>query len=165
MRVEAIQPVQHAALADLTVAAYRALPGEPPSTEYTALLRDVAARARQAEVLVALDDEGAVLGGVTYVGDRDSPYAEFAAADEAGFRMLAVAPAAQGRCVGAALVRACIDLARRDRKRRLSLLTTDGMAAAHRLYERFGFRRDPASDMMVGRGLQLRSFVLDLEEE
>jgi GNAT superfamily N-acetyltransferase len=165
MRVQAIEPGQHAALADLTVAAYRALPGRPPSPQYTALLRDVDARARDAEVLVALDDDGVVLGGVTYVGDRGSGYAEFDGADEAGFRMLAVAPAAQGLGAGAALVAACIELARRDGKRRLTLLTTDGMAAAHRLYARFGFRREPASDMMVASGLQLRSFVLDLEED
>ena len=106
-----------------------------------------------------------LLGGVTYVGDRGSSYAEFDGADEAGFRMLAVAPAAQGLGAGAALVAACIELARRDGKRRLTLLTTDGMAAAHRLYARFGFRREPASDMMVASGLQLRSFVLDLEED
>ena len=39
------------------------------------------------------------------------------------------------------------------------------MTAAHRLYERFGFRRDEARDMIVESGVQLRSFVLVLKPE
>jgi ribosomal protein S18 acetylase RimI-like enzyme len=38
------------------------------------------------------------------------------------------------------------------------------MTAAHRLYERFGFRRTPESDIIVEDGLQLRSYALDIEE-
>jgi GNAT superfamily N-acetyltransferase len=144
------------------VAAYTALPGLPPSPEYEAVLRDVAARDRDATVLVALDDDGTLLGGVTYVAEPGNPYAEFDGADQAGFRMLAVRPDAQGRGVGAALVEACIDLARRDGKRQLTLYTTRSMAAAHRLYDRFGFRRAPEFDMMVEERLQLLSYVLDL---
>ncbi|MDX6549921.1 MAG: hypothetical protein QOJ31_605 [Gaiellales bacterium] len=37
------------------------------------------------------------------------------------------------------------------------------MQAAHRLYERLGFRRSPESDMIVESGLALRSYVFDLE--
>ncbi len=162
MRVEPIVPEQYAALAELTVAAYTALPGRPPSPEYGAVLRDVAARDRAATVLVALDEDGTVLGGVTYVSEPDNDYAEFAGDDQAGFRMLAVRPDAQSRGVGAALLRACIDLARRDGKRKLTLYTTRSMTSAHRLYERFGFRRAPEFDMMVEERLQLLSYVLDL---
>ena len=113
---------------------------------------------------MVLDDDGGLLGGVTYVADAGNPFAEFTGADRAGFRMLAVSPQAQGRGAGAALVQACIDRARGDGKRRLTLFTTDAMSAAHRLYERFGFRREPGSDMMVEERLQLRSYMLDLEE-
>ena len=53
-----------------------------------------------------------VLGGVTYVPGPGSPFAEFTDPDAAGIRMLAVADDAQGRGVGEALGRACIDRAR-----------------------------------------------------
>jgi GNAT superfamily N-acetyltransferase len=163
MRIVPIQPAQLAALGDITVAAYRGLPGRPTSDRYAAMLRDVAARAREAEVLVAVADDGALLGGVTYVGDTASEWAEFDAPDEACFRMLAVSDEARGQGVGAALVQACIDRARGDGKARISLLTTDNMQAAHRLYERLGFRRSPESDMIVEGGLNLRSYVFHLE--
>jgi GNAT superfamily N-acetyltransferase len=162
VRIEPVAPDQYPELAQLTVNAYSALPGLPPSPEYEAVLRDVAARDRDATVLVAVDDEGVVLGGVTYVADPGNAYAEFDRDDQAGFRMLAVRPEAQGRGVGAALVQACIDLARQDGKRQLTLYTTHAMGAAHRLYGRFGFRRAPEFDMIVEEQLQLLSYVLDM---
>ena len=164
MRVEPVTPALHGPLGELTVAAYRGLPGRPTSDGYAAMLRDVASRAGEAEVLVALDDDGSLLGGVTYVGDASNSWAEFEADDEAGFRMLAVSPQARGHGAGRALVEACIECARRDGKSRLSLLTTANMTSAHRLYERLGFRRAPESDMIVEDGLRLRSYVLDLAE-
>ncbi len=38
----------------------------------------------------------------------------------------------------------------------------DSMAAAHRLQERYGFRRAPEFDMMVEERLQLLSYVLEM---
>src|SRR5438128_2682673 len=52
MQVTDIDPAQFGALGELTVRAYRALPGRPPSPEYEALLRDVATRAAADRVLV-----------------------------------------------------------------------------------------------------------------
>jgi GNAT superfamily N-acetyltransferase len=164
MRVETVDPSEYEALGDLTVRAYRSLPGHALSPEYAAVLADVAERARQAEVLVVHDGDGTLLGGVTYVADDGSPYAEFEGADAAAFRMLAVDPAAQGRGVGRVMVQACIDRARRDGKRRLTLMTTGSMDAAHHLYGRLGFRRTPESDMIVESGLRLMAYELDLEE-
>ncbi len=62
------------------------------------------------EVLVAVDDAGAVVGAVLFVlpGSR---YAAALRPREAEFRMLAVLPAAQGKGVGQALVEACRALA------------------------------------------------------
>ena len=113
-------------------------------------------------VLVARDEDGALLGGVTYIADASNPLAEFDREDQAGFRMLAVRPEAQGRGAGAALLQACVDLARAGGKRQLTLYTTRSMAVAHHLYERFGFRRAPEFDMIVEERLQLLSYVLDL---
>jgi GNAT superfamily N-acetyltransferase len=110
------------------------------------------------------DEDGSLLGGVTYVPDEGNRYAEFEGADAAAFRMLAVDPAAQGRGVGRVMVQACIDRARRDGKHRLTLMTTGSMDAAHHLYGRLGFRRTPESDMIVESGLRLMAYELDLEE-
>jgi len=58
--------------------------------------------------------------------------------------MLAVAPEARGRGVGAALVRAAAERARATEAcERLALSTQPTMHSAHRLYERLGFTRTP----------------------
>ena len=44
MRVETVDPSEYEALGDLTVRAYRALPGHALSPEYAAMLSDVPAR-------------------------------------------------------------------------------------------------------------------------
>ena len=162
MTIRPVTPAEHEALGEITVAAYGTIEGHTVSEHYGALLRDVAARVANAEVLVAVDDDGALLGGVTYVGDAASSLAEFDGADESGMRMLAVDPTRQGGGVGRALVEACIGCARRDGKHALILYTTAAMTAAHHLYERFGFQRRPGRDMIVESGLELRSYVLDL---
>ncbi|HEY8544892.1 MAG TPA: GNAT family N-acetyltransferase, partial [Acidimicrobiales bacterium] len=106
--------------------------------------------------------ERGVLGGVTYVPGPESSSAEFTDPDTAGIRMLAVSSDAQGRGVGAALVRACIDRARAAGKRRIALHSTERMTAAHRLYLRLGFVRDEATDWEPVPGLTLLGFRLDL---
>jgi ribosomal protein S18 acetylase RimI-like enzyme len=126
-------------LSAVTLDAYAGLDGIDVG-EYRTTLADVADRAKRAVVLVAAEGD-TVLGGVTYVPDATNPYAEFTDADAAGMRVLAVAPQAQGRGVGAALVRACVQRAQHAGRRRLVLHTTEAMVAAQRLYERFGFER------------------------
>ncbi len=130
-------------LARITLAAYERLGVE--FGPYRSSLTDVVARARDATVLVALGARGLV-GGVTYVGDRDNPWAEFDDDDAAGIRMLAVDPRAQGTGVGTALVEACLAHALVDGRRRVVLHTTEAMTAAQRIYVRLGFRRAPERD-------------------
>ena len=84
-------------------ASYLELAGHPAEPSYDAELLDVAGRVTHATVIGAADGDQA-LGCVTYVGDVTSPFAEHLADDEASFRMLGVAAAAQGRGIGAALV-------------------------------------------------------------
>lgn len=157
-------PADFAALAELTAAAYLALP-HPPGADYLDELRDVAARARDAEVLVAEDAAGRIVGGVTFVPDRDNPLAEFEDADAAAFRMLAVDPALRQRGAGRRLVEACIERARRRGRRRLVLHTRTDMQAAHRLYESLGFRREPALDWEPVPDVSLLGYALDLHRE
>jgi ribosomal protein S18 acetylase RimI-like enzyme len=159
--VRPVRESEHAALGELTVAAYRTIPGYAPSAGYEAVLHDVAGRAEAADVLVAVDREGRILGGVAYVPGL-GPLAEFDGEDEAGIRMLAVDPGAQGRGVGSRLTRACVASARAAGKARLVLHTTAAMTAAHRVYERLGFVRTPERDLAADGDLELRAYVLDL---
>ena len=159
--VRPVRPGEHAALGDLTVAAYRAVPGETISPGYEETLRDVAARSDEADVLVAVDAAGTLLGGVTYVRGTGR-YAEFEGEDEAGIRMLAVSPAAQRGGIGRRLVQECIDRATAGAKARIVLHTTEAMLAAQSLYGSFGFERTPSRDFMATPSMRLIAYVLEL---
>jgi ribosomal protein S18 acetylase RimI-like enzyme len=163
IEIREVRPGEHEALARLTVAAYLEVPGVAGDSEYLEELADVVGRAAQVPVLVAVDTATkAVLGGVTYV-PGPGPFAETEQADEAGFRMLAVDPAAQGRGVGRALVEACVARARAAGRRRLVLLTLPTMTSAHALYRSMGFVRDEANDWEFEPGRWLLGFAMDLD--
>jgi GNAT superfamily N-acetyltransferase len=151
-----------ATLGDLIVAAYRVV-GEVQA-EYLEHVRDVAGRAAACPVLVAVDETGRVLGGVTYVPGPGTAFSEAERDGEAGFRMLAVDPAVQGRGVGRLLVEACIERARREGRSGLAILTRPFMGEAQRLYGRLGFTRAPERDWEPVPGVDLVAFVLDLAE-
>jgi ribosomal protein S18 acetylase RimI-like enzyme len=161
LTVRPVRPDEHAALGELTVAAYRAVPGETTTPGYDETLRDVAGRVRDAEVLVAVDAEGTLLGGVTYV-PRPGRYAEFSDEDEAGIRMLAVSPAAQRGGVGRRLVTECVERATVAGRARIVLHTTAAMIAAQSLYSSAGFERAPARDIVAAPSLPLIAYVLEL---
>jgi ribosomal protein S18 acetylase RimI-like enzyme len=129
----------------------------PDSLFYADVLRDVAGRAAAAEIIVALDD-GAVVGGVTFV-PRGGPMADIARDGEAEIRMLGVAPEAQGRGAGTALMRECIK--RAADARRIVLSTQTVAVGSHRLYERLGFVREPARDWAPVPGVDLLCYVLE----
>jgi ribosomal protein S18 acetylase RimI-like enzyme len=150
------------ALADLTEAAYAA-DGMPPPTaaHYVDELRDTVGRAATAELLVAADADGALLGTVTFCSP-DSPWSEVSRPGEAEFRMLAVPPAARGSGVGEALTRACVERARGAGAQRLVLSAMAGGAAARRLYERLGFARLPERDWSPVDGVSLVAYGLEL---
>ncbi|TNH31533.1 GNAT family N-acetyltransferase [Micromonospora orduensis] len=161
--VRRAEPVDFPAVARLTVAAYEAdgqLKGE---NGYGVVLADVSTRAASGEVLVAVDEvTGAVLGSVTFVLPG-TPFAELSGPGEAEFRMLAVDPAAQGRGVGGALVRACVARATELGCAAVVICVRAGMAAsAHRLYERLGFVRSPEKDWSPLEGVDLLGLRLAL---
>ncbi|MCW2778088.1 MAG: N-acetyltransferase [Frankiales bacterium] len=154
-----VLPPEQAAVSDLTAAVYR---GEGySSADYEPSLRDVASRVASATVLVAVDDDDALLGAVT-VATRGGEWAEQATTGEAVVRMLVVAAAGRGRGTGELLVRACLDRARADGCHLVRLSSQLDMTAAHRLYERVGFTRTPASDWQPVPGLQLITYALPL---
>ena len=146
---------------DVTLAAYRTLPGQVLSDAYAADLRDVAARTTGATVLVAVEGDR-VLGCATLVTDPASAWSESLVPGEVGVRMLGVAPEARGRGVGTALVEACLGRGRAAGATRAVLHSTASMTAAHRIYERAGFRRAPERDVVLSPGFRLMAFTLDL---
>ena len=145
MRMRRARPEEYAEIGAVTIAAYEPflLGSQDP---YRANLLDVAGRDRDAEVWVATpDDSDEVLGSVT-VCPAGSPWRELAQDGEGEFRMLAVAPSAQGRGVGRALTELVLDRFRSDGASRVVLSSLAEMHVAHAAYERLGFRRDPARD-------------------
>lgn len=146
---------------EVCAAAYRA--GGVSSSDYERLLRDAARRARSAEVLVAVGDGDRVLGTVTYVASV-GPYAQIRYDHEAELRMLAVAPERQRAGIGAKLVQASLQKAIADGLSGVAISTTAQMHAAHRLYQRLGFRRNAARDWSPRPGLLLRVYELELGE-
>lgn len=148
------------AVGELTINAYHA-DGFETSGEYALKLADARPRAREAELLVAVDDADTVLGTVT-VAPPGSPWAQVSGPDELEFRMLAVSPAARGRGVGEALTRRVIERAEELGLRAVTLSSSQNMVVAHRLYERLGFRRTPEADWSPAPGVDLITYRLDL---
>jgi ribosomal protein S18 acetylase RimI-like enzyme len=168
VQVRPVRPAEFEDAGALVVAAYRALPGAHLSGDYAALLADVARRASEADVLVAVggsdpdDDCGELLGCVTFVADRCSPWSELLEEHESGIRMLAVRPDQQRRGVGRALVDACVTRARMLGREALMLHTTPWMLAAQHLYESAGFTRVPERDWTPEPAVPLLAYRLDL---
>jgi ribosomal protein S18 acetylase RimI-like enzyme len=158
------RPDELDAAGDLVADTYRALGGiDGDGHGYLEHVRDARGRARHCPILVAVEEgSGALLGCVTYVPGAGNAFAELEVDGEAGFRMLGVHSAAQGRGVGRALVEACIGRARAAGRRGLAISTAPNMTAAHRLYERLGFRRAPDRDFEPVPGIRLWAYVLTL---
>lgn len=149
------------AVGALTFEAYAADGFASGVGEYADELRDAAARAREAELYVAVGEDGALLGTVTYC-PQGSPYQELAAPGEGEFRMLAVAPTARRRGVAEALVRMCVERSRELGYDAVVLSSMPNQLAAHRVYDRVGFRRTPELDWRPTPTVDLLAFRLDL---
>ncbi len=159
MEVRRIRADEHEVAGDVCVAAY-----DPILTgaehDYRDRLRDVALRDEQAEVWVAVLDEGGhdrVVGVVTYC-PPGSPWREIGREEEGEFRMLAVDPAAQGTGAGTALARLCEERAREHGATGMALSSLATMTAAHRIYARLGYGRDPGRDWSPVPGVDLLAF-------
>lgn len=154
--IRPVGPAEVDAVADLCEEAYREVMGGLLTPDYLGRLRDVAGRAASAEVLVAVAG-GDVLGTVTFV-PGPGEWAEFDDPHTAGIRMLAVAPGAQGRGVGRALVSECLRRASAAGRSRVALHTIRAMVGARRLYEGMGFCRAPANDWTLPSGLVILGY-------
>lgn len=131
------------------------------SEDYRSTLSDARLRAREAEVLVAVGEDGELLGCVTFA-PYGSRWAEVSGPGDAEFRMLGVAAHARGRGIGELLVRWCLERAREVGAERLVLSTETRMLTAHRLYRRLGFRRRPDLDWSPVPGIDLLGYSVDV---
>ena len=161
-----MRPDEHAAVGRLTVAGYEADGHLTRSDgtydhEYAAWIGDVAGRAGDSEVLVAVDGER-LIGTVTWC-PPGSAFAQLARQPDQGeFRTLSVDPHARGRGVGRALVEACVDRARQAGLAEVLLCSLTEMTTAHRLYLSMGFDRRPELDWTPVPGAHLWGFALAL---
>lgn len=162
----AIRPAREEELpevGEVTFQAYRAngyLDGREDAY-YAQQLRNARPRYEEAELLVAVDEDGTVLGTVT-IAQPGSTWREIGSDADLEFRMLAVSPAARGRGVGEALTRRVLDRATELGFTAVVLSSSTNMTAAHRLYERLGFYRTPDLDWSPEPTVPLLAYRLDL---
>jgi ribosomal protein S18 acetylase RimI-like enzyme len=156
VRIRLAEEADLETVGEITVAAYSSFTTGPDDS-YIQHLRDAASRARDAELWVVVGEDHRVLGTVTTcpVG---SPWREIARDGEGEFRMLAVDPDAQGRGLGEALVQHVVEVSRGRGDRAVVLSSLAEMTAAHRVYERHGFRRTPDRDWSPHPGVELITF-------
>jgi GNAT superfamily N-acetyltransferase len=113
---------------------------------YLASGLDVLGRMEHGTVLVATIDDR-IIGTVTYFADaNDEGMPAPMPSRTAGIRVTAVDPAWRGQGIGRRLVDACLARAARDGASAIALHTAAFMTDAVALYERAGFRRQPAFD-------------------
>ncbi len=149
-----------AAVGELTATAYTASGLLVDDDPYLDHLRHAAARAREAEVYVAVVEDR-LAGTVTFC-QPGSPWSEIAQPGEGEFRMLAVAPEFRRRGVAEALVCVCLERSTELGCSAVVLCSLEEQAPAHRIYERLGFRRLPERDWTPHPGVDLMAFRLDL---
>lgn len=169
MKIQDASPAQAAALGQLLVQVYAALPGFPSPAEqpgYYEMLARVGTLAERprTQVRVALDAAGSVRGGLVYFGDM-AQYGSGGSATQlqgcAGIRLLAVDPATRGQGIGKALTLDALALARAQGQQAMVLHTTQAMQTAWKMYEGLGFARAPELDFSQ-QGLAVFGFRLPL---
>lgn len=155
MFIRTAVPVEWDEIGEMCVTSYSQGTGFPLGSDgYAGFLRDVAGRAGNGELLVAVAD-GEIVGTVTVIPGGDE-LAEVARPGEYEFRFMAVSPVAWRRGVGRALLDAVIA---RAGSAPIACYVIDGNAAAMGLYESVGFVREPARDRMISAEVGLRAFL------
>ena len=151
---------------DVTLAAYGVYaPVMGPHWQfYKQNILETLADVAPAEQVVA-ERDGAVVGTVLLYPAGTvfrAPGAESIILTWPEMRLLAVAPAAQGLGIGAALVKECISRARASGTAELTLHTTEMMQVAMEMYERMGFHHAPELDFHPVPDVTVKGYRLDL---
>lgn len=158
--IRPVTPADYETVGELTADVYIAGGFVSEADEYAERLRDTAARAEQAAVVVA-EVGGEIVGSVT-IAEPESPFADVAETGELEFRMLAVAPTARGKGVGSALVRHVLDVAYERGDRAVVISTQPEMVEARRIYDRNGFVAVPERNWEPVPGTELTALVREL---
>jgi len=152
-----------AAIREVTLAAYQEYAAVMPPENwerYRDNFLGTLADVKPAEQIVA-EQDGAIVGAVLLypAGMAVTPPggATFTLPSPE-IRLLAVAPAARGQGVGAALVRDCMRRARQAGSAAVTLHTTDMMQVAMSMYERMGFVRAPELDFEPAPGFAIKGY-------
>jgi GNAT superfamily N-acetyltransferase len=156
------------AIRDVTLSAYQEYAALMPShwENYRQHILATLADVKPAEQIVA-ERDGDVVGTVLlYPAGTvfSTPDGASVTLEWPEVRLLAVAPAARGQGIGAALMHECIRRARQSGAAILTLHTTDIMQVAMRMYERMGFVRTPELDFHVDTDLTVKGYRLNLDD-
>ncbi|GAA4181639.1 GNAT family N-acetyltransferase [Gryllotalpicola koreensis] len=147
VEVRLARPDEYAVIGELSYAAYAA--DYEIGDDYGHTLRHPELRAADYEIWVAAEQATGELLGTTSTLRHGVPESRGRAlADELYFRLLAVAPAARRRGIGARLTTHTIDLARERGLRAVALNSGENMVGAHALYRSLGFERIPERDVV-----------------
>jgi GNAT superfamily N-acetyltransferase len=165
-RIRGARAADRDAIQAVTLAAYQEYSVAIPAhwEGYRQNILATLAEADPAIQIVAEEDDGIVGSVLLYPAGTAvrTPAGSGATLTWPEVRLLAVAPAARGHGVAAALMHACIRRARESKTTALTLHTTDLMRAAMRLYERLGFARAPELDLEPAPGIIAKGYRLDL---
>jgi GNAT superfamily N-acetyltransferase len=152
IRIREMRPDEAPRVGQLTLAGYDAY-GRIDGP-YRQDLADPLRRRDGCTALLVAELDGEVVGTVAFVLPGDEQWEGRAEPEgDAGFRVLAVDPAVEGRGVGRALVGACVAAARDHGCRRLVIVTMAWMDRAQRMYAQLGFRRRPDLDVTFPSGV------------
>lgn len=161
------KPSEFETIGELMVTVYAQLEGFPKPDEqpkYYHMLAHIGEWTKKPEVrlLVAVDTNGKVGGGVVYFGNMQYYGSGGTAKFEqqaAGFRLLAVATEARGKGLGRQLSASCVDIATKEGKKKVVIHSTKAMQVAWAMYEQMGFKRAIDLDFMQDE-LQVYGFRL-----
>jgi GNAT superfamily N-acetyltransferase len=164
--IRAARESDRAAIREVTLAAYQEYALRMPAhwEDYVQNILVTLAEARSTEQIVA-EQDGTVVGTVLLypAGTVLTPRSEVSVTLAwPEVRLLAVAPAARGQGIGAALMRECIQRARQSGAAALTLHTTEMMKVAMGMYERMGFVRAPDLDFRPGPDITIKGYRYDL---
>ncbi len=162
------EPHEFEEIGQLMVRVYSQVDGFPRADEqpdYYRMLANIGEWTQRpaTELLVAVSDSGHIGGAIVYFSDMQYYGSGGTATQEknaAGFRLLAVDPAARGQGLGKRLSEECIRRAKAAHKKHVVIHSTKFMQVAWKMYEQLGFERAGDLDFRQGElpvyGFRLR---------
>ncbi len=145
-------------LGQLMVDVYSQLEGFPKPSEqpnYYNMLANIGTFVNNpgVEILVAVDSDNRIAGGVVYFSDMQYYGSGGIATKElntSGFRLLAVDSSVRGHGIGKLLTNECIQKAKNHNHNQVVIHSTKAMQTAWKMYENLGFKRSEDLDFMQG---------------